>query len=269
MYALLRQVFVAILGGVVAVGILLVTNPTERQPSMALAQTSINGPNSVNAGAPHYINYQGQVYNPNGGAPYANAGLNFSFRLYNNPAGTIQVYQEDKHIITNADGFFNTNIGDTVSFGDTYSIFNGQELYLGIYINNQALGPLQTVSYVPYAMWARSADKLKIYDSGDFPKLIAFGVVNDNGDRASGEGFSSDREEVGGADVYIIDIDNINHSIFEYTTIVTPACNRPVMTGVGTAGGDERDMIVDMWDANGNRTECRFEFMVLAKEKAK
>ena len=126
---------------------------------------------------------------------------------------------------------------------------------------------MQPITFVPYAMWARHANMLDRYNTDDFPKLIAYGVVENDGDRASGENFDSTRGPVNGAQVYIIDVGGIQHSIFEYTTIVTPACNRPVMFGVGTAGGDERDLVVDMWDENGNRTECRFEFMVLAKEK--
>lgn len=267
MYTLLRQLMVAGLGGVVAAGVMLLANYPQPQPSIAIAQTSITSPTTVDADAPRQINYQGQVFNPNGGAPYANTALNVSFRLYSNSAGTNQVFSEDHFIVTNADGFFNANIGVGGGFNNSYAIFNGQELYLRVFINGEALGPLQPVTFVPYAMWARHADRIDNYDSGDFPKLIAFGVVNDDGGRASGENFSSSRELVNNEWVYIIDINNEEHSIFDYTTIVTPACNRPVMTGVGTAGGDERDMIVDVWDVNGNRTECRFGFMVLAKEK--
>lgn len=271
MYTILRQFLVAILGGMVVAGVMLVTNSlapehADRKPSIALAQTTISTPTSVNAEAPHQINYQGQVFNPNGGAPYANTALNFSFRLYNNPAGTNQVFREDHFIVTNADGFFNANIGVGGGFNDSFSIFNGQELYLRVYINEQELGPIQPITFVPYAFWARHADMLDNYDTGDFPKLVAYGVVDNDGDRASGENFNSSRGVVDGADVYIIDLDDTDHSIFDYTTIVTPACNRPVMFGVGTAGGGDRDLVVDMWDAAGNRTECRFEFMVLAKE---
>lgn len=268
MYTLVRHLLVAALGGVMAAGVMLFANHDQQQPSIALAQTSFSSPTSPDDGAPHFINYQGQVYNPNGGAPYANAELNFSFRLYNDPAGNDQnqVFREDKLIVTNADGFFNTNLGDVSRFGDgePYNVFNGQELYLRVMINNEELGPLQTITYVPYAMWARHANKFDNYSTADFPKLIAFGVVNENGDRESGEDFDSDIDFVGGADVYVIDIEDVDFSISDYTAIITPACQRPIITGVGTTGDD---MVVDIWDANGNRTTCRFQFMVLAKEK--
>jgi hypothetical protein len=262
MHTLLRQVLIAILGGVVAASILLVANDTERQPSAALAQVTIDSPSSTDADAPHQINYQGQVYDPTNGAPLRNAGLNFSFRIYNNPSGTNQLFREDKFITTNADGFFSTKLGELVTLPT--SIFDGQELYLRIYINDQELGPIQPIVYVPYAMWARNADNLGGYGESDLPKLIAYGVVDGDGDRASGENFSSSIQNVAGQDVYVIDIDNVNHSINNYTTIVTPACARPVVSGVGTSG---EDLVVDMWDLNGVRTECRFEFMVLAKDK--
>jgi hypothetical protein len=274
MYMLLRQVFVAILGGVVAAGVMLVANNLnnlERAPSIALAQTSAtisstvsstgNSTDSPDGDAVKAINYQGQVYNPNGGAPYRNQGLNFSFRLYNNPAGTNQVFREDRFVMTNDDGFFSTNIGDTGNFSNLYRIFNGQELYLGVYVNNQELSPLQPITFVPYAFWSVHAHHLDNWDAEDFPKIVAYGVVNDDGSRASGEHFSSSRGTVAGSTVYIINLD-VNHSIFDYTTIVTPACVRPVMTGVGTSGDD---LVVDVWDTTGARTQCRFEFMVLKK----
>jgi hypothetical protein len=264
MQPVLRQLFAAILGGVVAASVILAAPSMERAPKLALAQSTVSMPNVTNADAPRHINYQGQVFNPNGGAPYANATLNFSFRLYNNPAGTNQVYREDKNITTNADGFFNTKIGDTAPFtDDPFNIFNGQELYLRIFIQGEELSPLQPITYVPYAFWADHAHSLDDYDADDFPKLVAFGVVNDDGSEASGENFDSDREEVANEIVYVIDLVNADHSIFEYTTIVTPACNRPVIVGVGTTGND---LVVDMWDDDGNRTQCRFEFMVLTDD---
>ena len=270
MSMLLRQLFVAITGGVVAAAVLLaaqnagaISSPGKAR--IALAQTSatistVTSPDAVDADADKVINYQGQVFNPNGGQPYANAGLNFSFRLYNNPEGTNQVYREDRHIITNADGFFSHNIGQGGNFGDVFNIFNGQELYLRVYINNEELTPLQPITFVPYAFWSLHAHHLDNWDADDFPKIIAYGVVNDDGSRASGENFSSRREQVAGSPAYVIDLEGANHSIFNYTTIVTPACVRPVMTGVGTSGDL---LVVDVWDPNGQRTTCRFVFMVL------
>lgn len=265
MYTFLRQILIAVLGGVVAAGVMLFATNIEREPRIALAQTSatVTGPSALDADARKAINYQGQVFNPNGGAPYANQGLNFSFRLYNNPAGTNQVFREDRFIQTNADGFFSTNIGDTGNFGDVYDIFNGQELYLRVYITDQELSPLQPITFVPYAFWSVHAHHLDNYDADDFPKIIAYGVINANGSRRSGEYFNSARGNVAGSTVYIIDLSRAsNHSIDDYTTIVTPACASPAIVGIGSSEGD---LIIDVWDQNGTRIECTFQFMTLEK----
>ena len=267
MYSLVRHLIVALIGGAVAAGILLAIDKREPTPNIALAQTSATltspvGADATDATARKMISYQGQVFNPNGGEPYINRGLNFSFRLYNNAAGTSEVFQEDRFVMTNVDGFFSTTIGESGQFGDVYNIFNGQELYLRVFINNQELGPIQPITFVPYAFWSVHAQHLEDYDAEDFPKIIAYGVVNGDGSRASGERFSSFLGTVEGDTLYIIDIEDTSHSIFEYTTIVTPACDAPVMTGVGTSNGD---LLVDVWDPNGIRTTCRFEFMVLEK----
>lgn len=261
-----RQLLIAMVGGAMAAGILLISDHIETKPQIALAQTSVTvaAPASPDADAAKVINYQGQVFNPNGGQPYRNQGLNFSFRIYNRSNGSGEIFREDRFVQTNADGFFNTNIGAPNNFGGDrlYQIFNGQELYLGVYINDQQLGPIQPITFVPYAFWSVHAHHLDNYDADDFPKILAHGVVNDDGGRASGQNFSSSRETVAGETVYVIDIDDVNHSIFDYTTIITPACDRPVMHGVGTSEGD---LVVDIWDPNGFRTTCRFVFMVLEK----
>ena len=267
MSAILRQLLVAMVGGVIAAAVLLVADGFEQKPTVALAQTRATfttpeGTDATDADARKMINYQGQVFNPNGGAPYVNTGLNFSFRLYNDSAGSNQIFREDRFVETNSDGFFSTNIGDTGNFGDVYQYFNGQELYLRVYINDQELGPIQPIAFVPYAFWSVHAHHLDNYDADDFPKIIAYGVVDGDGGKASGQHFSSKRDVVAGSTVYIIDLDRASHSIFDYTTIVTPACDAPVMTGVGTSNGD---LLVDVWDPNGSRTTCRFEFMVLEK----
>src|SRR5687768_12246235 len=114
MVTILRQVSIAILGGVVAAGVMLFAGnfagTAQNTPQIALAQTSasMTVPDALDADARKVINYQGQVFNPANGLPYTNAPLNFSFRLYNDPAGSNQVYIENKFIQTNADGFFST-----------------------------------------------------------------------------------------------------------------------------------------------------------------
>lgn len=269
MVTLLRQLLIAAFGGGVAAGILLFAGAfpgqTEGERHIALAQTSANvvAPDAADADAAKVINYQGQVFNPNNGLPYTNAPLNFSFRLYNNLAGTNQVYIENKFIVTNADGFFSTNIGDTATINNLYSIFNGQELYLRVYINDQELTPLQPVTFVPYAFWSVHAHHLDNYDAEDFPKIIAYGVINADGSRRSGRNFNSFRDNVGGSQVYLIDLAGVDdHSVDQYTTIVTPACQSPATPGIGSSG---EFLVVDLWNPNGDRITCTFQFMTLAR----
>lgn len=265
MYTLLRQLFIAMLGGVVTAGILLAVNRVEPEQRIALAQTSTSviTPQAGQADARKMINYQGQVFNPNGGAPYINTGLNFSFRLYNNPQGTNEIYREDQHIITNQDGFFSANIGVSGTIDKVYDIFNGQELYLRVYINDQELTPLQPITFVPYAFWSVHAHHLDNHGAEDFPKIVAFGVINANGSKRSGKGFSSSRGRVGGDEVYIIDLHNApDHSVDDYTTVITPACASPVVTGIGSSLGD---LVVDIWDTNGARVQCSFQFITFVE----
>jgi hypothetical protein len=264
MVGFLRQLAGVLIGSLVTLFALGQFGAVQPLPVAGQSEVQIDGTASIEANAPNFINYQGQLFNPNTGVPFVNAPVNASFRLYRDGAGTQQIYQEDKVVTTNVDGFFTTAIGDTNVIVDPASLFNGQELFLGVVINGEALRPFQRINYVPYAQWARAAGRLDNYTTRDFPKIVAFGLVNANGSRITGRGFSSSRQLVAGETVYVLDIDGIDHSIERYTTLVTPSCNRSVMTGVGTAAGG--DLIVDMFDQNGFRTECRFQFMVFDRE---
>ncbi len=263
MQGILRQLVGIVAGAALAGGVMTTMHVMARErqidPLPTPAPVEVN---TIDAGAAHYINYQGQLFNPNNNRPLANTGVNASFRLYGASNGTQELWRENKFILTNVDGVFNTNLGDTAPLNT--DIFDGRELYLGIAINDELTMPLQRITYTVYSFWSRNADKLGNFGERDFPKIVAYGVVDDDGDRDSGYNFSSSRERVAGEDVYVIDIPGITHSIHDYTTIVTPACVRPVMFGVGTSEGD---LVVDMWDQNGNRTECRFEFMVLRRRE--
>jgi hypothetical protein len=262
MRAIVRQGLVLALGVTLTLAVLFVSDVMQQRPAVAQDAVGVQGTVTINAGAPHFINYQGQLYNPNTNQPFVNDSLSVRFTIYRDAAGTQVAWQEDKFVATNADGFFNTALGDTNPFPDPYTIFKGDDLYLGVRVNNEELRPLQRIMYVPYAFWARSADKLGTYGARDFPKIKAYGVVNDDGSRASGSNFSSSRQLVGGEFVYVLDINGVNHSINDYTSIITPACNRPVHIGVGSSQGD---LVVDVWDTSGARTTCRFEVLVLER----
>jgi hypothetical protein len=280
MNTLLRQVFVAILGGVVAAGAMFAANHYKPGPNIALAQTSIsevpaNSPAGVDApdvDASKMINYQGQIFNPNSGQPFVGA-VNMRFSFWDSANGGTLQYSEDRNIITNSDGFFSTNIGSNTNFNfgntTTYSLFDGEALFLEVatldaQLNPTPLGPRQPLTFVPFALWAVHAHHLDNWDADDFPKIVAHGVVNANGTKRSGERFSSTITEVGGQNgVYVISVEGHEDVTIEnYNTIVTPACESPVFHGIGSSLGD---LVVDIWNPNGQRVQCTFQFMVLQK----
>lgn len=226
-------------------------------PAVAVAAKVV----TIAAEAPRTIHYQGQLFNPNTNQPLANQSFTVRFALYGDANGTNAVWGEQKTIPTNVDGMFNTQLGDTVGFN--LGLFDGRELYLEIAVNNETTRPLQPFTYVPYALWARSADRLDGFDSGDFAKIVAYGFVDDDGGRESGSNFSSSRATLGDQDVYLIDIGGVDYQFRQFTTLVTPACEQPVMVGTGSVRGD---LIVDIWDQNGNRVKCHFQFMTLRRE---
>jgi hypothetical protein len=270
MHAIARQLLSLGLGAALTAVILITARVFAQTPGEPTDPADVATPeiapatvSTINAGAAHFINYQGQLFNPSTGQPLGSAVVNLTFRLYGDPNGNQQLWQENKSLTTNPDGTFNTELGSFVSFNlDT---FDGRELYLGVAVNGQETRPLQRITYVPYAFWARNADKLSGFGSSEFAKIIAYGFVDDDGDFESGRGFDSERDNVGGVEVYVIDFDNENdYNKRDFTTIVTPACNRPVFVGTGSSDGD---LIVDIWDSAGNRTECEFQFMTLMREE--
>jgi hypothetical protein len=277
MHSLLRQVFVAILGGVITAGALLAFNSFKPGPTMALAQTNISqvgadssaAPDAPNVDATKMINYQGQIFNPATGQPYVNTPLNATFSFWDAATGGTQVYTEDRFIQTNSDGFFSTNIGDLSNFNrppniSTYDVFNGEARYLQVVIMGQQLGPRQPLTFVPFAMWAYHSHHLDEYDADDFPKFVAHGVVNGDGSRRAGARFNSSIQVVGGqSGVYVIDIEGVNDfSVEEYMVNVVPACESPVFHGIGSSAGD---LVVDMWNPSGTRVQCKFQFQVYEK----
>ena len=267
MPTIFRQVTGLLLGAVITLAIMTVADAFAQED--AATESAPTAVNTISADAALTIHYQGQLFDPNSNLPRANGAFNGSFRFFTLPSGGTNLWVEDKVINTNVDGIFNTRLGDTNPFPNPTALFNGQALWLEIVLNGEVTTPRQPINYVPYAMWARNssfsnnANTVVGIGALDLPRIVAYGVVNDDGSRASGRDFNSSYTTVDGAPLYQIDIPSITHSINNYTTIITPACIRPVHVGVGTANGD---LLVDMWDINGTRTQCRFEFMVLARE---
>ena len=263
MPTMIRQLLGVGIGVAIAFTAFTLTDaPQSARPVLAQSQTEIV---AVDAGAAHYIHYQGQLFNPNANTPLVNFGFNASFRLYgalnSDGSGANQLWYEDKFITTNADGLFNTDIGDTNTLN--LDIFDGRELHLAVAVNGEELRPILGITYVPYALWARDADHFDGLAVDRFARIVAYGFVDDDGHKESGHNFSSSRQVIGGDIVYVIDIDGVDYQYRQYTTLVTPACERPAFVGTGSSDGN---LLVDTWDHGGNRIECRFQFVTLLRE---
>lgn len=249
-----------LLGAAVMSGILTASGVQAQEPQLKQggpAPSIVESPDQTRK----YINYQGQLFNPGaGGAPIGGSVFTFRFTLYRDEGGTSQLWSEQQTLTTNPDGTFNALLGSVVTLRD--DIFSGEEIFLGVAINGQESRPLQIISYVPYAWWARNADKLSGFGAGDFTKALATGFIDGNCNKVSGtSGWRSYRDLVGGAFVCIIDIDGVDFNHRSYSAQVTPSCNAPVFVGTGSSLGD---MIIDIWDRFGNRAQCDVAFAIFA-----
>lgn len=246
---------VALVAGVLSASGVQAQEPEVRQSDVAPAVVA--APDNTRK----YISYQGQLFNPNtGGQPIGGATYTMRFSLYRDEGGTSRVWAEDQTIQTNPDGTFNAQLGQFVELTD--SMFTGEELFLGVSINGQEARPLQIISYVPYAWWARNADKLNGLGASDFTKAVATGFIDGNCNRVSGNGgWRSYRDLVAGAYVCLVDVSGVDINHRNFSTQVTPSCNAPVFVGTGSSLGD---LVIDVWDRNGNRTQCELSFAIFA-----
>jgi len=211
-----------------------------------------------------FLNYQGQLFDPADGQPLANQTVNIGFRLYSQAGGGVPFWSEDKTVTTNIDGLFNSLIGSSNPLD--LNQFDGRDLFLGVAINGQEGGPRLPIGYVPYAIWARNADKIDGLGSNELLRgiTLAYGEIDAGGGKISGTGnWNSRIVVVDSANVYEIRIDGVDYKESEYVTVVTPGCNRPRMMGTGSSEGA---LIVDIWNENGDRrTDCRFQFVTFRK----
>jgi hypothetical protein len=257
MHSFLRQGVGVLVGAVITASIMVATGAHAQEPA-----NPVTGPGTVSIaqGAPHFIHYQSQLFNPNTGQPLANQSFSVRFSISDNADGTGERWSETKSVTTNVDGLFNTHLGNTNSLPP--SIFNGNQLFLGVAINGEQTLPRQPLVYVPYAMWARNADQFSGLGSRDYGQVVAMGFVRSDGSRQTGRNFNSSIQTVGGASVYVIDIDDVNHSVQDFFTFVTPACASPAIVGVGSSQGD---LVVDVWNENGSRIQCSFQFITFRR----
>lgn len=123
----------------------------------ALTQSEPPGREPVQAGqvatTTYLIAFQGRLLSPGTGVPKPDATYPVVFRIYttfNAPASNA-VWSESKNVST-VRGVFSTMLGDTAALQP--SIFNGQDLWLGMTVNGEELAPRQQFAYTPYALYA-------------------------------------------------------------------------------------------------------------------
>jgi hypothetical protein len=101
------------------------------------------------------LNYQGRLLSPTTGQPKPDGDYQMSFGLYQVETGGAPLWQETKNVAVK-NGLFSVLLGDTQALPLT--IFNGQELFLGITLaNDTEMTPRQRLAHTAYAIFAENA----------------------------------------------------------------------------------------------------------------
>lgn len=133
----------------------------------------------------YFISFQGRLLSPGTGVPKPDATYPVVFRIYttaNAPASNA-VWSESKNVST-VRGVFSTMLGDTAALQP--SIFNGQDLWLGMAVNGEELAPRQQFAYTPYALYAPSAGNAATLAGSAASAFAAAGHTHDGGAIVSG-----------------------------------------------------------------------------------
>ena len=108
-----------------------------------------------NNALPPVIAYQARLLDPVTGQPKVGGAYVMAFNLYPIAAGGAPLWGESKSVQVNK-GLFSTLLGDITPLN--VSIFNGQELYLGITVGSDPEAtPRQRIAHVAYAIYAQTA----------------------------------------------------------------------------------------------------------------
>ena len=108
-----------------------------------------------NSALPPVIAYQARLLDPVTGQPKVDGAYVMAFNLYPIAAGGAPLWGESKSVQVNK-GLFSTLLGDTTALN--VSLFNGQELYLGITVGSDPEAtPRQRIAHVAYAIYAQTA----------------------------------------------------------------------------------------------------------------
>ena len=108
------------------------------------------------AAAPQ-LHYQGRLLDPDTGAALPDGSYIMTLGIYNAAAEGTLLWTESKSVVVSK-GIFSTMLGDTTPFAA--SLFDGQDLWLGVSVGGDPeMTPRQPLAYVPYAIFANTADQ--------------------------------------------------------------------------------------------------------------
>ena len=269
MYAILRQAAGVVIGGLIVAAITLAPRVSANdQITVASLQAPIAFDESSQTDK--RMTYQGMLLNANG-RPVPNGSYTMVFSIYNasdsnQPLWLYEFNAAQGNGVNVVDGLFTVLLPVGKDGNAETSIFTGQNLWLGVRIDNDAEAtPRQPLLYAPYAYWARNADKLGGKGAKFLP--VAYGVIDrETGGVVSGSGnFTSTwRDEIENreAKYYEISITDVNYNLNEYVTVVMPIsqkeCPQPT---VGRTNSFEGKLVVEMEDRIGENVKCKFHFV--------
>ncbi len=120
--------------------------------------------------SPLLLTYQGRLLDPATGNPKPDSYYQMVFNLYDAETGGASLWTEEK-LVTVSGGLFSTVLGDLVALPP--AVFDGRALWLGVKVaNDEEATPRQRISYVAYAIFARSADLLDGQHGSDFAAAV-------------------------------------------------------------------------------------------------
>lgn len=269
MHTIFRQALGTVIGGLIVAAIFLAPRAFAFVPS-AFAQDNITvvgqTPTVVEGGegasqATNQISYQGVLFNPFG-QPVPNGNYNMIFTIYDAPSGG-NILGQASQAVSVTNGMFSALITFT---GGLEAVLTGSDRWIGITIGNDPEAtPRQKVTYVPYAIWARTADQVD--DKGSDWMPIAFGIVDRNGGFVNNRQRGFNSANVGSDNFYEITVTGQNYDSNRFVAQVTPVntgsgagdCPTPTSALTSSSGGQ---LLIEMYDRNGDRVRCRFGVIV-------
>lgn len=275
MHTIIRQALGVIIGGLIVAALTLAPRASAQQQ---LTVASLNTPLTIadtNA-TDKRITYQGMLLDASGQP--LNGTFYMVFSIYDSQSSTTPLWTQEFNPATNTgvtvtNGLFTALLAVGKDGTAENLLFKGDNRFLGVSVRRnpndpltlEVLEPRQPLLYVPYAYWARTADSLGGKGSRYLPVVI--GIVDENGNRVQGTGFSSSRRDEDDDRAYEISIDNVNYELNDYVTIVTPISQRecPRSTGAFTNSNDGK-LLVDLFTSDGGFASCKFHFVVYEPE---